>query len=524
MKKGKLQNAMKQFASAILQPALILSLIGVILIFGVLLSMDFMPEPLRVIGDFITTVFLEGGFQQLPLIFCVGVTCALTKKKKGEAATVAIVSFLIFVYSNHYWLEFNDMLIEPLEETGLIGTGQGIVLGMQVVDMGVFLGVILACINAFFLNRFSKVEFKGALALYSGTTFACLMDAIFVFLFGVAMCYVWPLCNQGILALGGFMSTHGVLGLFIYNFLQRFLISTGLHHLIYMPFYYTSLGGTLVLDGATYAGADVIWYAEIANLDKITAIHDSVRYMTCGFAQICGYIGATLAFLKTAEPEKRKAVWTLMLPAAILVLAEGITEPFEFTFMFSAPLLWFVHSVLDGLSQVLIYVLGSRIPMPGGLIDFIWDVMLVPANMSRWYILVACAIPVIVIWYLVFVFFIKKFNLVTPGRPGYELAGDGANIKDTLGMEQEEESESVLTGEEDDIIAGLGGKDNITELTNCATRLRVVVKDPSLVDETLINKVKNSGIIRKENNVQIIIGVTVGNLRNRIAERLGLEE
>ncbi len=274
VKEGRLQNTLKQFAGVLQQPAAILTVAGGFVMAGAVLSFDFMPVPLQMVGRFVKAVFLDGVMQQLPLFFCVGVTCALAKRKKGEAVLVAIVSFLVYVHANHYWLKYNDMLAEPLADTGLFGTGQGMILGLQVVDAGVFIGIVLACINAFFLNHFSNKESKSILSIYG----ACLPELLFATLLGVAMCYVWPICSKIILLLVGLLSRYEKTGLFFYYFLQRFLISTGLHHLVYMPFYYSQLGGTFVLDGMAYSGARVIWYAEIANIEKISALHDSVRY------------------------------------------------------------------------------------------------------------------------------------------------------------------------------------------------------------------------------------------------------
>ncbi len=207
----------------------------------------------------------------------------------------------------------------------------------------------------------------------------------------------------------------------------------------------------------------------------------------------------------------------MLLPMATLVLADGITEPFEFSFMFTTPLLWFAHSVLDGLSQVFLYSMGSRLPMSDGLAEAIVNAIMVPGSMSHWYNMAACTVPVIIVWYLVFVFLIRKRDLVTPGRPGYLMPDD---TKDSQKMNESTKNEA---DDADHIIAGLGGIDNIQELTSCATRLRVVLKDPTKFDEDLIGRVRHSGIVRKGNNIQIIIGINVGNLKDRITDKLGID-
>jgi PTS system arbutin-like IIC component len=296
-----------------------------------------------------------------------------------------------------------------------------------------------------------------------------------------------------------------------------------------MPLYYTQLGGTAVINGVSYAGADVIFMAEFTNIDAVTVMDESIRWKFCGFPQMCGGIAATLAFLRTASPDQRDKVKKLLLPALMLVLVVGITEPFEFSFMFTAPLLWLAHSVLDGASQVLIFVLGNRMSIDGGLLDAIIDVILLPMDLTHAWVLIPAAIVTIAVWYFVFVFLIRRFHFIVPGQPDYDFSG-----ADFLEEREKRNDEDALAApaagaaspemdEIDSVIAGLGGPDNIEFVTNCVTRLRVDVKDLSLLDEAKINRLPNSGIVKKGNNVQVIIGVTVPDVRAQVCERLGMD-
>ena len=529
----KIQNKLKGFAGALLEPLIILSLAGMILIVGYILALEFMPETLQLVGNFIMQVFLDVGFTNLPVIFCIGLTVGLSKKKKGDAAILGIASLMVFLFSNHTWLDWNGMLAEPIEDLGLAGTGQSTVLGLQIVDMGVFMGVLLGCMNAFFMNKLGEVKFDGIFSMFGGATLATLVAIIFAMVFGVAACYFWPAVDAGITALAGFLANSGNIGLFLYGFLYRLLISTGLHHMLYMPLYYTQLGGTAVVNGVSYAGADVIFMAEFTNIDAVTVMDESIKWKFCGFPQMCGSIAATLAFLRTASPDQRDKVKKLLLPALMLVLVVGITEPFEFSFMFTAPLLWLAHSILDGASQVLIFVLGNRMSIDGGLLDAVIDVILLPMDLTHAWVLVPAAIVTIIVWYFVFVFLIRRFHFIVPGQPGYDFSGADfleerearSNDEDPLAASAASAVEPVGAGmdEIDYVIEGLGGADNIEFVTNCVTRLRVDVKDLSLLNEDMINHLRNSGIVKKGNNVQVIIGVTVPDVRARVCERLGMD-
>lgn len=510
--KNKLSAITKTFSGAIVQPVMFMAVTGILLSIGVILRMTWMPSAVKVVGDFIYNLMMNAGINQLSVIFCVGITCSLAKRKKIDAAIISISMFLVFIYANNAWLSATNMLVEP-GALGLNGTGQAVVLGVQVVDMGVLLGIVLGTLNGWIFNKYCDVVFPDAVSVYGGTKFVYLILVVVTTVFAIAMCYVWPLVNNVLLMFGEFIHNSGNIGLFVYGFLNRFLIPTGMHHLIYMPFMFTSVGGTAEIGGVVYNGAQMIWMAQLGDLANLTSLHESVKYMTFGFSKVFGCVGIVLAFIKMARPENKTQVKAMLMPLLFVAVLAGITEPLDFTFMFVAPILWVVHSMLDGLFQVIIFVLGSRFPLGGGLISAIPSFFTMPIHLSKWYILIICGLVAIAVWYFVFVFLIKKLNLSTPGREVSETAATS-----TLGSDNK-----TSLGDPKDIIEGLGGKENIKAVNNCFTRLRVDVVDVNKIDEAKINKFKNSGIVKKGNNIQIIIGMKVQTVREDVCQILNID-
>ncbi len=508
--KQKLLGLSTTFSRAIVQPVMFLSVTGLVLTIGVVLGMDSMPAFIQPVGDFLYHLMMNGGINQLSVIFCVGITAALAKRKKVDAAILGISIFLFFLYANNAWLASQGMLIES---DILIGTGQARVLGVQVVDMGVFLGILLGCLTGWIFNRFSEVEFPDAVRVYGGSRLAYFISGVMAVVLAIALCYIWPLVNDAIMSCARFIDQAGPFGLFTYGFLNRFLIPTGMHHLIYMPFIFTPMGGTLEIAGQVGVGAQQILMLQLGNLGEITALDPSVRYLLIGFSKVFGCTGIALAFVKTAKPSQKARVKGLILPMVFVAVLAGITEPFEFLFLFISPILWIVHSVLDGLFQVIIFMLGSRFPMHSGLIDASTWLISIPPHLSKWYITAGVGILSIGVWYAVFVFLIEKLNLKTPGRED----DVEENITSTETVQLED------FGDIQDIIDGLGGKENIDVVTNCFTRLRVDVKNVDKVDQETIQKFNPKGIVVNGNNIQIIIGMKVQTVREDICQKLGMD-
>lgn len=503
----KISELTSKFSKAIIQPVMFLSVTGLLLTIGVILKMDAMPTLIANVGNFLYNLMMNGAINQLSIIFCVGIATAMAKSKKTDAAIVAVSAFMIFIYANNAWLSLNGMLAENAGA----GTGQAMVLGVQCVDMGVFLGIILGCLIGYIFNKFSSVEFPDVVKIYGGSRLAYIVSIAVTAVLAIIMCYVWPLVNQAISACLVFINSAGSIGYFVYGFLNRFLIPTGLHHLIYMPFLLTSVGGTAEIAGQTVSGAYPILMAEMGDLANLAVLDPSVKYMTYGFAKIFGYIGVTLAFIKTAKPEKKAATKSLLIPLLFVACFAGVTEPLDFMFLFTSPVLWVVHSVLDGLFQVIVFLMGARLQMMSGIINVVPMIIAIPTRLSKWYIAFGVGLLAIVVWYFVFKFLIKKFDIKTPGREEEE--------NTDIPMVIEENSADVAC-----IIEGLGGSENIESVTNCFSRLRVEVKNLEKVNEEKINEFKNQGIIIKGNQVQVIIGMKVQSVCENVKSALVIKE
>lgn len=513
----KIKIGVQDFAHAMLQPVFFLVIPGLLIAISSILQLNLMPEFIKNIGNFIFTTFLVGNISQLSVIFCVGLTAGLAKKNKGDAAIVGLLSFLIFITANNLWLKTHDMLAATDPDLGLTGTGQAMVLGVQSLDMGVFSGILLGCISGYLYNKLSEVEFPVSLSIYGGPRFAYLVIAAVDIVLAIILSYIWPVINNGINSITNLMSSTGAFGLYIYGFLNRFLIPTGLHHLVYMPFMYTSIGGTAEIAGEIIQGADPIWYAQMGVANQLTEIHEAAKYMNWGFSKIFGCIGIALAFIKTAKPENKARTKAFVIPTLLTAVLSGITEPFEFAFLFISPLLWLIHSLLDGLFQTLLYLSGARVAFTGGVIDLVTKNIVMPPGLTKIWLVPIIGFIGTAVWYFLFVYFIKKLDLKTPGREDTEEL-DEDKVNSDYGAIAQDGNDPMY------IVEGLGGEDNIDSFDCCFTRLRVNVKDPSLINKDTINKYPNSGIVHKEgqNHIQVVIGMNVSKVKDQILSQTNI--
>ena len=489
--KEKLLGGLETFAKAMVQPLMYLSSAGILMVVGVLLTNDmllgvlpfFKWEPIQIFGSLIYNCIMAI-INNLAVIFAIGIPAALAKKEKHKAALIGFMSYIIYLTASNTMLTSLGQLAKESKMLGLIGTGQATILGIQVVDTSVFGGIILGCIAGYVFNRTSNKTFKGALQIYSGANFSFICMFFVSILIGVVSNFIWPLAQQGIASLANVIKDTGTFGLFLYGFLERILVPTGLHHLIYTPFQFSDLGGVLKVGADTVSGAYAIVMTEM-NL-PVERFSDSIYYMATGFTKMFGYIGIGAAFIYTAYKQNKKKVKATIIPLIITAVLASVTEPLDFMFVFCAPLLFFVHAVIAGLFIALLKIFDVTALCGGNLL-----------------------VAQIILYFVVFSFLIKKFNYKTPGR----------------------EDESTATGEEqskqlnldagiENIIDGLGGKENINTVENCITRLRVNVKDESKINEDIINLTPNSGIVRKGKDIQIIFGPHVHEVRRAVEDFL----
>lgn len=521
--KAKIMGLMEKFSKAMVQPLSYISVAGMLLVIGVLLTndavIDFIPflkwSPIQLIGKMLYESIMMI-INNLGLVFAVGISSAIAKKEKHQAAIIGLFVYIMFLKANNVTLAFNNALAEPNPMIGLFGTGQATVLGLQVTDMGVFNGIILGCLTGYVFNKTCNASFKGYWAMYSGVrfSFACMVGLSIVL--GYSVTLIWPVIQSGINALTGVIASTGSFGLFLFGMLERLLIPTGLHHLVYAPFQFAELGGTLTVGGNTIVGAYPIVLTE---LQMGVPFSDSIYFMGNGFVKTFGYLGICAAFYHTAFKENKAQVRNILIPLALTATLSGITEPIDFMFAFAAPLLFLVHSIIGGIFVALLKVLGIH-AMTTGLINSAIMNVVAGAERTNFPLMYVLAIVQILVYFGVFTFLIKKFNMRTPGREISE-----TRSLDDLPIDVKEEIVEIKNDADEsigNIIAGLGGKENINTVENCFTRLRVSVVDESLIDESKINKTTHSGIVRSGNDIQIIYGLEVPAIRKQVDEALGL--
>lgn len=513
--KEKVTESMQKFSRAVIVPVKFMAVMGLFLAFSVIFQLNFMPSFLQSFGELVKTM-MDSMLNNLSLIFCIGIASSLANKKKVEAGLTALISFLFFLSANNAWLTMNNMIAES-GAMGLYGTGQGMVLGFQVVDMNVFLGMIIGCLVGYIHNKFSNIEFHDILKIYGGSRLSFMILIPIILVLAIILSYVWPVINDGIGSMSNFILTTGLLGVFIYSFGNRFLIPTGLHHLLWMPFCFTAIGGTAEINGKLYSGAVNIFYAEMANAGTITQLDASLRFATFGFVKIFGSIAVALAIIYCANKNKKEETKGMMLPSMFVASIAGITEPLDFSFLFISPLLWLVHSLLTAVSETLLWALGARTYMLYGLLDTFVSNSVFSPSVTRFYLVIIVGIVMSVIWFFTFVFLIKKFDIKTPGREEVEMNADGSIAIS--------ESQATTGQDEQLVIDGLGGPDNIDMVTNCFTRLRVTVKNPSRVDKSLLESLQSSkGVVLNGKNIQVIIGMGVQGFKENVCDILGISE
>ncbi len=515
--KTKLLSAMESFAKAMVQPLSYISVAGMILVIGVLITnnavMGILPflklQPFQLIGNFLYQCIMTI-INNLGLVFAVGISAALAKSEKHQAALIALLSYLMFLIANNVTLTTFDMLATPSNMIGLYGTGQTTLLGVQVTDMGVFNGIILGCLCSYVFNKTSNKNFKGYWSMYSGTRFSFAFMVLVSILFGFLCTFIWPSIQEIIKLLTRLIAQSGEFGLFLYGMLERLLVPTGLHHLVYAPFQFGELGGSLSLGNQTIIGAYPIVLTELQMNKEFS---DSIYFMGTGLAKTFGYIGICAAFYYTALPENKKKIKNTLIPLVLTASLSGITEPIDFLFAFVAPLLFLVHSIIAGIFLALLKILNIHAMSTGLINSFVMN-LAAGVSKTNWPLFYALALIEIIVYFLVFVFLIKKLNLKTPGR-----------IKDTNNKQIEINDEIIkkeIFSEEDidNLIAGLGGVANILTLDNCFTRLRVNVNDANIIDENKIKLTRNSGIVKRGNDIQIIYGLEVSQIHKNIINRL----
>ena len=462
-------------------------------------------------------------FGNLPIIFAVGVAIGMAKAEKEVAALSAMIAFFVMHTSCNAMLKIGGQILAD----GTIAPGvlEGTIApscGIMSFQMGVFGGIIVGIGVALLHNRYHKIILPNALSFFGGSRFIPIISTI-VFLFvGIAMYFVWPLAQQGIFALGGLVTGTGYIGTLIFGIIKRALIPFGLHHVFYLPFWQTGVGGSMMIDGQLIQGGQNIFFAQLASPDVAHFSADATRYFSGEFIfMIFGLPGAALAMYHCARPEKKKVAGGLLLSAALTCMLTGITEPIEFSFLFVAPALFAVQVVLAGAAYMIAHMLNIAVGLTfsGGLLDFFIFGILQGEAKTSWMYVIPVGIVYFFLYYFIFRWMILHFGFKTPGREDDDEETKlytKADYKAREGAGGAAGSETGFDAKSAAIAKGLGSKRNITSVDCCATRLRCSVADASLVDEKLLKATGAVGVIVKGTGVQVIYGPQVAVIKSNL--------
>ncbi|MGG7142143.1 PTS transporter subunit EIIC [Clostridium nigeriense] len=493
-------------------------------------------------------------FGNLPLLFAVGVAVGLAKKDKGTAGLASIFGFIVMnqVISSMLALGLTQLGVLTPDSVGEYGTYVTTNLGIFTLNMSVFGGIITGIVTAVLHNKYHTIQLPQVIGFFSGSRFVPIVTAVAMAVVGAVLAFVWPIVQNGIVALSGFVNSSGAIGTFLYGLIERALIPFGLHHVFYTPFWYGSfVEGQILVDGAwqSVAGANTAYFAQLSSMsslvgastaDMTTIVSGTTRFMAGKFPfMMFGLPAAALAMYHTAAPTKKKVVGSLLASAALTALLTGITEPIEFTFLFVAPALYVVHCILAGLSYMLMGVLNVFIGMTfsGGLIDFTLFGLL-PAGAgvpTHWLRLILVGIVYAAVYYFLFLFLIKKFNLKTPGRDESEeevKLYSKSDYQAKAGIPQAEINEksagnakkgSEIQEKAPAVLAALGGEENIVSVDACITRLRVEVKDKANVNKDELKALGAAGVVEVGNGIQAIFGAKADAYKNEIKNILDID-
>ena len=523
--KDKIFGVLQRIGRSFMLPIALLPVAGLLLGIG-----SSFTNPTTLEAYHLTNIIREGGllytildimsktgsvvFDNLALLFAMGVAIGMAKKEKEVAALSGAIAYLIM----------NTAISTLISAKGgieaMAANSTTTILGITTLQMGVFGGIIVGLGVAALHNRFYKIQLPQVLSFFGGTRFVPIICSIVYLAVGIAMFYIWPVVQDWIARLGQLVLESGYAGTLIYGIIERALIPFGLHHVFYMPFWQTELGGSMMIDGTLVQGAQNIFFAELASKSTAQFSVSATRFMSDKFPfMIFGLPAAAFAMYKAARPEKKKLVGGLLLSAALTSMLTGITEPLEFTFLFVAPVMYVVHCILAGLSYMLMHIFGVGVGMTfsGGAIDLTLFGILQGNNKTNWIWIVIVGIVYAALYYSVFRFMITKFNFKTPGGEADDEETKLYTRKD-MNARREAAQSSGFDRVSALILKGLGGKSNLSDVDCCATRLRITVIKPDLVDDSLLKESGASGVIHKGNGIQIIYGPQVSVVKSNLED------
>ena len=561
--KNKFISAFEQFGRSFLLPVSVLPGAGIIQGIGTAFTnentLKMFPFLNNAVFQFVMKFFIALGgtaFSNLPVIFAVGVSVGLAKREKGSAALSGLLGFLVLHNVLNFLLKISGRLVNTANlssgaaKLALSNAMQTKVLGIQTMDHSVFGGIIVG-VSVYFIHKWAvKQELPTMIGFFSGPRFVPIVTMVAMSFVAVAIFFIWPTIQAGISAVSILVLKSGPIGTFLYGLIERALLPFGLHHGLNWPVRTTELGGSWTIGGNHVVGTVNAYLASLAD-SSIKSIDPSITRFNGGkFVYFMfGLSGAAYAMYKTASPEKRKVAGSLLFAAAGTSFLTGITEPIEFTFLFVAPMLYAVHAVLAGSALFVMHMLGAGVATPTGhgFINLvIYGVLQGPK--THWWLVFLVGIPYFFLYYYVFKFMILKFNFKTPGREdtdevklaskqeargkyGLKIQNVGqAAPQDTAPTPEKSEGKELSKQEKTHqqalgLIAAHGGPENIVDVNACITRLRIDVKDKSLVDkDTIVNQYEALGFAENGMQMQSIYGAYANVLKMEIQDILGLEE
>lgn len=518
-------SQIQRFGGAMFTPVLLFPFAGIVVGIAIMLRNPmFVGEALTAPDNLfaqIVHIIEEGGwtvFRNMPLIFAVGLPIGLAKQAQGRACLAVLVSFMTWNYfinamgmtwGQYFGVDFN---VDPVA-----GTGLTMIAGIKTLDTSIIGAIVISGLVTAIHNRYFEKQLPVFLGIFQGSSFVVIVAFFVMIPCAWLTLFGWPKVQMGIESLQEFLRSAGSLGVWVYTFLERILIPTGLHHFIYGPFIY----GPAVVEG----GIQVYWAQHLQEFSQSTlplkTLFPEGGFALHGNSKVFGCLGIALALYATTAPENRVKVAGLLIPATLTAMLVGITEPLEFTFLFISPVLFVVHAFLAATMATVMYMCGVVGNMGGGLLDQFLPQNWIPMfhnHASMMFIQIGIGLAFTAIYFLVFRTLILRFNLKTPGREEAEIklyskADYQASRPQTTAAAAKETKQGQAAG----FLEALGGTNNILSVNNCATRLRITLVDMSLTQSDDIFKALGAhGVVRRGNGIQVIVGLNVPQVRDQI--------
>lgn len=526
--KNRIFGVLERVGRSFMLPIAILPIAGLLLGIGIAFTDKTMIESYNLSailgeGTVINSLLIvmkrvgTGIFDNLPLIFASGVALGMAKKEKEVAVLSSVIAFFVMHLTINALLMIDGQVLSDnsIAPDVLKGTITSM-CGFPTLEMGVFGGIIVGLGVAYLHNRFYQIEFCSSLSFFSGTRFIPIISTIVFIIVGAIMFFIWPIIQNAIYGLGGFVEETGYLGTLIFGIIKRLLVPFGLHHVFYMPFWQTAVGGSMVVNGVLVHGGQNIFFAQLADPNITHFSAEATRYFSGEFIfMIFGLPGAALAMYRCADESRKKEVGGLLLSAALTSMITGITEPIEFSFLFVAPMLFAVQVVLAGSAYMIAHILNIAVGLTfsGGLIDLVMFGMMQGNDKTNWLVIIPVGIIYFGLYYVIFKFLILRYDLKTLGRE---------EENSTLFLEKDKK---IINFNKNDrqlyyIVKGIGGRENLVDLDCCVTRLRVTVKNEAKIDEAALKRSGAAGIIKHGKNIQIIYGPKVTNIKSKLEDYL----